>query len=167
MQIAKGVTLDPPRRKCIPHREASQAVLLLNSVSHGTCETCCHELMCLAQARRSGNQGRACNVMTFDLLELKGQWRSEYRDHYRGIYGDYLGIITRIHSPTIPQAPVSSVAKPQKKRVRSRTFASLPRVPFNHTSTRVQGGLGLLGFPTSWILNQRLLPREDLRKPTL
>ena len=37
----------------------------------------------------------------------KGEWGSEYRNHYRGIDGDYIGTITRIRFPTLPQAPVS------------------------------------------------------------
>ena len=31
-----------------------------------------------------------------------GEWKSEYRYHYRGIIGDYVGIIRGIHSPTLP-----------------------------------------------------------------
>ena len=39
---------------------------------------------------------------------LEGEWGSEYRDYYGGIYGNHIGMIRRIHSPTLPSAPVRS-----------------------------------------------------------
>ena len=41
----------------------------------------------------------------YNLLVFKRRWRSECRDDYRCMW-DYLRIIIRIHSPTLPRAPV-------------------------------------------------------------
>ena len=39
------------------------------------------------------------NKTSYDLLLLKPEWGSEYRNHYRGMKRDYIGMIVRVAPP--------------------------------------------------------------------